>query len=187
VNNLEKVIKNHINLRGKINGLKRTDTFKIPEPAIREVLGNALIHRDYSNLGRDIKIAIIDDKLSIISPGGLPNSIAIDEILFGRSEIRNKIIAKIFKKLNLIEQWGTGIQCISSLCKEAGDFVEFTFFRNNKSNNSIRKTTKVAESKDNPTDYDRLTTKKLQKSSEKQKCNFGFLSREQTNGFIRCN
>lgn len=159
LNNAEMFIKNHINLRGEINGLRRTDTLEIPEIAIREALVNALVHRDYSNFGRDVKIAIFDDRINIISPGGLPNSIILDEILLGRSEIRNKIIAKIFKELNLIEQWGTGIQRIFSLCenarlgkpivRESGDFVDFTLFRINKkylqNDESSRKKKRVAE------------------------------------------
>ena len=56
--NIEGFIKNHINLRGEIEGLQRTDTYEILEVAIREAVVNALVHRIYSNLGRDIKIGI---------------------------------------------------------------------------------------------------------------------------------
>lgn len=52
-------ILNHINLRAEIKDLQRTDTYEIPFVAIREALLNALIHRDYSNLGRDIKIVFM--------------------------------------------------------------------------------------------------------------------------------
>ena len=78
--NIEGFIKNHINLNGEIKGLQRVDTYEIPEVAIREAVVNALVHRDYYNLGRDIKIGIYDDRLEIVSPGGLPNGLTNEDI-----------------------------------------------------------------------------------------------------------
>ena len=60
----ENFIKNHLHLKGEIKGFRRTDTYEIPLEAIREALINALIHRDYSNMGRDIKVGIYDDILN---------------------------------------------------------------------------------------------------------------------------
>jgi ATP-dependent DNA helicase RecG len=60
---------------------------------IREALVNAVVHRDYSISGSDIKFAIFDDRIEITSPGALPRSLEIEDIIAGRSEIRNKIIA----------------------------------------------------------------------------------------------
>lgn len=138
--NAEKFILNHINIRAEINGLQRQDIPEIPVEAIREVLVNAFVHRDYSNMGRDIKLGIYDDIVNIVSPGSFPNSILEDDIINGRSEIRNKVIAKVFKELGYIEQWGSGIKRIKSSCKKAGlkeptikeknDFVEAKIFRN---------------------------------------------------------
>lgn len=132
-------ILNHINLRGEINGIQRTDTYEIPLVAIREALVNAFVHRDYTNLGRDIKVGIYDDIVNIVSPGGFPSTITQQDILKGRSEVRNKVLARVFKELNLIEQWGTGIIRILSSCKkhklkvpaiiEKGDFVDVELYR----------------------------------------------------------
>jgi predicted HTH transcriptional regulator len=57
----------------------------------------------------------------------------------GRSEIRNRVIARVFKELGYIEQWGSGIARIKSACKaqglveprtrEKGDFVDVEFYR----------------------------------------------------------
>jgi predicted HTH transcriptional regulator len=69
-----------------------------------------IIHRDYSQLGRDIKVALFDDMLEITSPGTLPPSIDINNLSSGLSEIRNRTLAPVFKMLNLIEQWGTGFK-----------------------------------------------------------------------------
>ncbi len=63
------------------------------------------MHRDYS-IESDIKIAIYDDIVEIISPSVLPKTITLEEIKEGISEVRNKVIARIFKEINFIEQWG---------------------------------------------------------------------------------
>ncbi len=152
--NTEKFILNHINIRGEIKGLQRTDTFEIPPEALRESLINAFVHRDYSNMGRDIKLGIYDDIVNIVSPGGFPNNLLEEDILFGRSEIRNKVVAKVFKELGYIEQWGSGIKRIKSSCFNAGlkepivretnDFVDVEFYRAN----NIDGSDKVAISSD---------------------------------------
>jgi ATP-dependent DNA helicase RecG len=137
--NAENFIKNHIHLKGEINGLQRTDTYEIPIVAIREALVNAVVHRDYSNRGRDIKLGIYDDIVNIVSPGGLPHAITEQNLTQGRSEIRNRALAGVLKNLNYIEQWGTGIKRIKSSCiqhglqepeiKETGDFVDVVLYR----------------------------------------------------------
>jgi len=135
----EAFIKNHLHLKAEILGLQRTETYEIPIPAIREALVNAVVHRDYSNAGRDIKVGIYDDVLNIVSPGGLPNGLTLNEALKGRSEIRNKVLARVFKELGYIEQWGSGMSRIRELCEQAGnpepsvsesgDFVDIEFSR----------------------------------------------------------
>ncbi|MBB6495998.1 AlbA family DNA-binding domain-containing protein [Methanococcus maripaludis] len=64
----EKFLKAHLNLSGKIEGLKRKDSYEIPFIALREALINAVVHRDYSILGTDIKVSISDSLLEITSP-----------------------------------------------------------------------------------------------------------------------
>lgn len=113
-------IHNHLNLHAKIDGLQRTDILEIPPIAIREALVNAFVHRDYANFGRNIKIAIFDDMVNIVSGGGLVASLTMQDLCTGRSEIRNPTLARVFKSLNYIEQWGSGIQRIRTACMQAG-------------------------------------------------------------------
>ncbi|MFO7523822.1 MAG: helix-turn-helix domain-containing protein [Ignavibacteriaceae bacterium] len=137
--NAENFIKNYIKLSSEIKGLQREDQYEIPLEAIRESLVNAVVHRDYSNDGRDIKIGIYDNIVNVVSPGGFPSTITQEDILEGRSEIRNKVIARVFKELNYIEQWGSGIRRIKSSCKARGlkepeiteknDFVDVRLYR----------------------------------------------------------
>lgn len=102
-------IKKNISLSSSIKEVYREDRWEYPLEAIREALANAVIHRDYAVEGSDIKVAIYDDMLEITSPGPLPDTMPEEELGTGRSDIRNRILAPIFKDLKLIEAWGTGI------------------------------------------------------------------------------
>jgi len=103
-------IKKNIALGATIGEIYRKDRWEYPLEAIREALINAIIHRDYAILGSDIKVAIYDDMLEITSPGPLPDALSVEELGTGRSEIRNRVLAPIFKELKLIEAWGNGIR-----------------------------------------------------------------------------
>ncbi|WP_367277871.1 ATP-binding protein [Clostridium sp.] len=100
--------------------LQRIDEYEIPIVAIREIIANAVVHRDYSISGADIKFAIFDDRIEITSPGLLPKTLDIEDIKIGRSEIKNKVIARFFKEIKFIEEWGTGIKRIIKSCTDAG-------------------------------------------------------------------
>ncbi|MFH0995079.1 MAG: ATP-binding protein [Pseudomonadota bacterium] len=103
-------IKRNIALGSRIGEIFREDRCEYPLEAIRETIINAVVHRDYAIQGSDIKVAIFDDMLEITSPGPLPDTLPPDALGTGRSEIRNRVLAPIFKELKLIEAWGTGIQ-----------------------------------------------------------------------------
>ena len=163
-------IKSHINIAGVISGsgLRRKDVLEIPEEVFREAVLNAIVHRDYSISGSDIKIAVYNSRIDVISPGGLPKSITVEEIYAGRSEIRNKIIARIFREAGIIEQWGSGIPRIREACEqkglktpeisENGMFVKLTIYRriketemngkNAQSTIKISKGSKIGEEKE---------------------------------------
>jgi ATP-dependent DNA helicase RecG len=110
-------IKRNIALSSTIGEVYRQDRWEYPLEAIREALTNAVIHRDYSIGGSDIKLAIFDDMLEITSPGPLPDTLSLEELGSGRSEIRNRVLAPIFKELGLLEGWGTGIRKIRNELK----------------------------------------------------------------------
>jgi ATP-dependent DNA helicase RecG len=130
---------------GKIEGLQRIDRYEVPLEAIREAIVNAIVHRDYSISGADIKFAIFDDRIEITSPGCLPRSLEIEDIMAGRSEIRNKVIARFFKEIGFIEQWGTGMKKMVNLCavanlpepefKESGLYFKIIFKKGSAPNN----------------------------------------------------
>jgi ATP-dependent DNA helicase RecG len=99
----------------------------------------SLICRSYINQRRGIKVGIYDDMVNIVSLGCLPNTLTQETLMDGYSEIRNRVIGRVFKELGYIEQWGSGIARIKSACKaqglaeprirEKGDFVDVAFYR----------------------------------------------------------
>ena len=97
----------------------RRDVYEIPATVIRELIINAVVHRNYLESSH-IQIAIFDDRLEITSPGSLPKGVTIEKMKEGFSKIRNQGVANAFHYMRLIEHWGTGIPRIIKLVKEAG-------------------------------------------------------------------
>lgn len=88
---------------------KRRKVQIIPEAAFREAVANAIIHREW-DVNSNIRISMFDDRIEIVSPGGLPSGISNDEYKEGRvSVLRNPIIANVFNRLNIVESFGTGV------------------------------------------------------------------------------
>lgn len=102
----------------EIQGADRKKVEKIPEAAFREAIANALIHRVW-DVEAQIKVSMFDDRIEIISPGGLPSGITEDEYLSGKlSVLRNRNLANVFYRLGFVEIFGTGITRIKQLYEE---------------------------------------------------------------------
>lgn len=92
----------------------------VPMIAVREAVINAVAHADYSQRGAPIRIAMYDDRIEVENPGLLPWGLLIEDLPRGVSRLRNRVIGRVFKELNLIEQWGSGVQRMIGACREAG-------------------------------------------------------------------
>lgn len=90
-----------------ITNIKRKQSLEIPEVALREVLINAIVHRDY-HLAGPIKIAVYDDRVEIFSPGNFPGPLNINQLENGITYIRNHVICRIFREAGYIEKLGSG-------------------------------------------------------------------------------
>ena len=102
-----------------IEGAERKNVEKIPEAAFREAIANALIHRAW-DIESQIRVLMFDDRLEVISPGGLPSGITEDEYLSGKiSVLRNRNLANVFYRLGFVEIFGTGITRIKQLYESA--------------------------------------------------------------------
>jgi len=97
------------NLKTRFAGLNRIESQDYPEEAIREILINAVVHRDYAYSGSTI-VNIYSDRMEFVSLGGLIPGLSKNDLLMGVSQPRNERLAKIFYQLKLIEGYGTGIK-----------------------------------------------------------------------------
>ena len=102
----------------EIQGADRKRIEKIPEAAYREAIANALVHRVW-DVESQIRVLMFDDRIEIISPGGLPSGITEEEYLSGKiSVLRNRNLANVFYRLGFVEIFGTGITRIKQLYEE---------------------------------------------------------------------
>lgn len=108
-----------INMGMQIKGIYRQDVYELPINSVRELIANAVAHRNYLEPG-NIQVAIFDDRLEVTSPGMLLNTVSIKKMIEGYSRLRNPAIANAFAYMKIIEKWGTGIPRILRGCKEYG-------------------------------------------------------------------
>lgn len=94
--------------RAEFKGLDRHDTRDYPPEAIREALLNAVVHRDYAYSGSTL-ISLFDDRMEIVTIGGLVKGITLSDVMLGVSILRNQHLANVFYRLRLIEAYGTGV------------------------------------------------------------------------------
>lgn len=113
-------IEKNIFTAAKIGRMYREDIPQYPKVAIREAVTNAVLHADYGRGGSSITISIFDDRIEIINPGGLIFGLTLENAIAGSSSIRNRVIARVFRELKIIEQWGSGLKRIIDACKKAG-------------------------------------------------------------------
>ncbi len=100
---------------------KRNDKPEFPIKAVREIILNALVHRDYSIHTQNvpIQLTMFRDRLEVVSPGGLYGKITIDSLGSVRPDTRNSILANILEILSVTENRYSGIPTIRSECKRA--------------------------------------------------------------------
>ena len=103
-----------------------------PERAVTEAIANAIIHRDYMQMGSEIHIDMYDDRLEIYSPGGMLDGKLIQQLnpLTVPSKRRNPLLADFFSRLGLMERRGSGMKKIMDAYKQyqhlANHIPEFT-------------------------------------------------------------
>jgi len=100
-------------------GMNRVETLEYPVPALREMLLNALIHRNY--MGAPTQLRVYDNKLTLWNHGMLPDGITLDKLTQNHSSFpRNPILAEACFLGGYIDSWGSGIMKIMDSCKAAG-------------------------------------------------------------------
>ena len=110
-------IDNFNRTRAEFAGLYRIDTRDYPTEALREALLNAIVHKDYG-FSASILISVFDNRIEIVTVGGLVHGITFDDIMLGVSALRNQHLANVFYRLKLIEAYGTGLLKINEAYSE---------------------------------------------------------------------
>jgi ATP-dependent DNA helicase RecG len=102
-----------------VKGLEREETFEYPQFAVREALVNAICHRDYRLRGRRIEVRMFSDRLEVISPGGLPGFITVENIKDEHFSRNPRVVSGLFQ-WGYIEELGLGIDRMIEVMEQAG-------------------------------------------------------------------
>lgn len=102
-----------------VRGLEREETYEYPAFAVREALVNAVCHRDYRLKGRRIEVRMYRDRLEVISPGGLPGYITVDNIVDEHFSRNPRLVGALFH-WGYIEELGLGIDRMIEEMVQAG-------------------------------------------------------------------
>jgi ATP-dependent DNA helicase RecG len=90
-----------------------------PEWALREVLHNALIHRDYASTS-PVRFYWFADRVEVVSPGGLFGGVTAEDVL-RRNSYRNPVVAEVMKGLGYVNRFGFGLQRANQLLADNGN------------------------------------------------------------------
>ncbi len=121
-----KFIISHLKVAFEITGkIQRTEIFEYPVSALRELLLNAVVHRDYTS-PVDIQIKIFDNAITFFNPGMLYGGLTVEELKTDsyQSRARNKLIAEAFYLTHDVEKYGSGYLRVR---KEVADYPTMTF------------------------------------------------------------
>ena len=113
------VTREEMRIGAVVKGLEREEKTEYPPFAVREALVNAVCHRDYRLRGRRIEIRMFSDRMEVISPGGLPGFITVDNIVEEHFSRNPRIVAGLFQ-WGYIEELGLGIDRMIEEMTQAG-------------------------------------------------------------------
>jgi ATP-dependent DNA helicase RecG len=107
----------HLPRPHRIQGMEPEVHAEFPPEVLREILINALAHRDYT-ISALIRVIIYDDRLEVRSPGILPNSVKLESLGYGMHMLRNPIIYNMLLRIGLVTDAGSGIPRIIRLTRQ---------------------------------------------------------------------
>ncbi len=99
--------------------MARGEAFEYPMEAAREIVVNAVAHRDYSIQGDGVRLYIFADRMEVTSPGGLPGPVTVENIVEERFS-RNPIVVQVLSDMGFIERLGYGVDRVIALMEQQG-------------------------------------------------------------------
>jgi ATP-dependent DNA helicase RecG len=115
----EAFIRDNLSTQVRLVGLVHQETFQYPLEALRELLVNAVAHRDYNLQGDNIHVYMFADRIEIHSPGGLPGPMTLDNLLEARFS-RNPVIMQALADLGYVERLGYGLNRVVEVMRRNG-------------------------------------------------------------------
>lgn len=115
----QQFIEDQMRPRVNLGGLTHDLLPEYPPAAIRELLVNAVAHRDYNHQGDTIHLNFFADHLEIQSPGTLPGPITVDNLLTARFS-RNPVLVQVLSDMGYVERLGYGLTRVMSTTRAAG-------------------------------------------------------------------
>jgi len=116
----ETFLTDHLRKSVKLNNkMQREEDYEYPMEAVRELIVNAVAHRDYSIQGDNIRLFMYSNHMEIHSPGSLPGPMTIENLKEERFS-RNPIIVQILSDMGYIERLGYGVDRVIELMKARG-------------------------------------------------------------------
>jgi ATP-dependent DNA helicase RecG len=119
VENTWNVIHEEMTISAVVEGLEREEKPEYPPFAVREALVNAVCHRDYRLQGRRVEVRMFADRMEVISPGGLPGFITVDNIVDEHFSRNPRVVKGLFQ-WGYIEELGLGIDRMIESMVQAG-------------------------------------------------------------------
>jgi len=105
--------------------MRRENQWLYPFEAVREIVVNALAHRDWTRF-METEVCMYADKMEVISPGALQNSMTIEKMIAGQRQARNPIIVEVLRDYGYVDARGMGIRAkVIPLMKVAGQETVF--------------------------------------------------------------
>jgi len=115
----EAFIRENLRTIVQISGMVRQESLEYPFDAVRELLVNAVAHRDYNLQGDSIHLNIFSDRIEVHSPGGLPGPVTMDNLLQVRFS-RNPVIVQVLSDMGYVEKLGYGLDRVVRSMREHG-------------------------------------------------------------------
>ncbi len=115
----ETFLQDHLRKVVRMVGLAHKETPEYPYEAVRELLVNAVAHRDYNIQGDNIHLNLFSDRLEVHSPGTLPGPVNLQNLLKARFS-RNAVVVQILSDLGFVERLGYGLSRVVTVMRQNG-------------------------------------------------------------------
>lgn len=111
IDEMQKFVLRNIKKSALVIGAKRVERYEYPEKAIREIVANAVIHRDYQITETYTQVNVFENRMEVFNPGCLPPGVTIENIKDAQVS-RNEVIAAVLKDMGYLEEYGRGIDIV---------------------------------------------------------------------------